>query len=326
MLGDAQVLEQGLVSVLENRPGDCEIVVPCCDDYSDPYQLEGEVRFVSAPRHDGWLAAVNCGVEACRAPLVHVLSPGLSVTDGWTEPALLHFRDPAVAAVAPLVVDAARPQRTVAAGLAYSAGGRRRCLKKLPRLRQLAASSIDCLGPTWLAGFFRREAWAQLGGLSPLVGDEFADIDLALRLRAAGLRAVLESRSVLQAASQPERRRGYHYGLHAERLFLRNMPPGSLASLAAHGLTVAGSLLASFPHAGAMVSELAGRVVGLLELSQHRRHHVESRRLVAVALPASGNSVSERRIDPAHREAAPGESHARPGGFHAWRSTVANGP
>ena len=46
-IGSIESLEGTLVSVLENRPADCEILVVLNRPYSDPYDLQGEVRFVA---------------------------------------------------------------------------------------------------------------------------------------------------------------------------------------------------------------------------------------------------------------------------------------
>ena len=52
-VGSIEALENTLVSVLENRPADCDVVVVHSKPYSDPYELKNEVRFVSAPRGSG---------------------------------------------------------------------------------------------------------------------------------------------------------------------------------------------------------------------------------------------------------------------------------
>ena len=45
-VGTTQDLETTLVSVLEKRPDDCEIIVVLNESYADPYGLKDEVRFV----------------------------------------------------------------------------------------------------------------------------------------------------------------------------------------------------------------------------------------------------------------------------------------
>ena len=50
VLGDPQQLDDTLLSVLENRPANCEILVVHNQPYHDPYNLSDEVRFVEAER------------------------------------------------------------------------------------------------------------------------------------------------------------------------------------------------------------------------------------------------------------------------------------
>ena len=45
-LGGGAEFDGTLVSVLQNRPADCEVIVAHTDDYGDPYALRGEVEFV----------------------------------------------------------------------------------------------------------------------------------------------------------------------------------------------------------------------------------------------------------------------------------------
>ena len=48
VLGHSTRLDDTLVSVLENRPANCEIIVVHTEPYDDPYDLAGEVRFLEA--------------------------------------------------------------------------------------------------------------------------------------------------------------------------------------------------------------------------------------------------------------------------------------
>ena len=54
VLGNVEGLEDTLVSVLENRPVDCQIVVVLNRPYDDPYDLKDEVCFVEAPPGAGF--------------------------------------------------------------------------------------------------------------------------------------------------------------------------------------------------------------------------------------------------------------------------------
>ena len=54
VLGDPQQLDDTLLSVLENRPARCEIVVVHNRPYHDPYHLCEEVRFIQAEAGRPW--------------------------------------------------------------------------------------------------------------------------------------------------------------------------------------------------------------------------------------------------------------------------------
>ena len=116
-LGNIKRLEDTLVSVLENRPADCQIVVVLNQLYDDPYDLEGEVCFVQAVPGSGLTDCIALGVAVTQSPIVHVMSCGVEATPGWADAALPHFDDPDVAAVAPVVVDRFDTRRILSAGL-----------------------------------------------------------------------------------------------------------------------------------------------------------------------------------------------------------------
>jgi hypothetical protein len=74
VLGNLKRLEDTLVSVLENRPANCQVVVVLNQPYDDPYDLKAEVTFVQAVAGAGLVESVNRGLEAAEAPIVHLLT------------------------------------------------------------------------------------------------------------------------------------------------------------------------------------------------------------------------------------------------------------
>jgi hypothetical protein len=276
-VGSIADLEATLVSVLEKRPNDCEIIVVLNQPYDDPYGLKDEVRFVES-RGAGIAACATLGIQVSDGEIVHVLAAGIEVADGWIEAALPQFADPEVAAVAPVIRSTARPERVLAAGVKYSRGGRRIVCTMLPKS---SAEHSDALGPTIDAGFYRKSALVALGdGLPVAIGDSLADIDLALGLSFAGLRTVVEPEcEVFSKRLTTGERTGFREGLYAERLFLRNLPTSRwFAAFAQHAMTVATALVASVPR-GTTITHLAGRLAAWFSLSDYRLHH----HLLAVA-------------------------------------------
>lgn len=94
--------EDTLVSVLENRPAGCEILVAHDGNYDDPFNLDGEVRFVK--HHSAaTIDLITAGIAAASGQFVHVLTPGFQAIEDWTEPALDLFSRSDVAVVAPAI-------------------------------------------------------------------------------------------------------------------------------------------------------------------------------------------------------------------------------
>jgi hypothetical protein len=218
---DEALLEASLISVLQNRPADCEIVVMHDESYQDRYDLSGEVRFVLLPAASGELDRLNRGVQTCQAPLIHVLRCGAEACDGWADAALPHFADPRVAAVAPLLL-APGGDRIEAAGVDYRPGGVRVVRGHRQAPSAIAGEPVSILGPGLDAAFYRAAALQQVREVfSRSVGSDLADVDLALRLARAGYRAVLEPRSRVIAAAKRQRRNPLSSAWLAERLFWR---------------------------------------------------------------------------------------------------------
>ena len=76
VLGNLELLEDTLVSVLENRPDSCEIIVVLDEVYEDPYELKDEIRFDRAPPGAGLVAGANLAIGLSRARRSAVLPVG----------------------------------------------------------------------------------------------------------------------------------------------------------------------------------------------------------------------------------------------------------
>ena len=289
-------LETTLVSVLQNRPDDCEIVVLVDRAFDDPYDLAGEVRFVALPDATSLGAELARGLEVARGSVVNVLTAGVEVEEGWAYAALAHFCDNRVAAVAPLVLAARDVEHVCSGGLEYTVGGAR-------RRRAAPQAATDVLGPTLYAGFYRRDVLAALPApFDDRVTAGLLDVDLALQIRAAGYRAVVEPRSlVYRADARLPETAPFAAARGAERVFWRNAPSvGWLRSVAAHGLTVARDVVAP-GSPSQFAARLLGRIVGCCEWLAYRRHH---QALAAMGKPGLAYTVTSTgdnlRIDAAH--------------------------
>ena len=267
-LRGAEQAEETLVSVLQNRPDDCEIIVPHALPYDDPYRLEAEVRFLHVADAAGLVELVNAAIDQAEGDVIHTLACGVVVEDGWTSRVLAHFADPQVGAVAPLIVQADQLTRIQSLGVGYANGGlplRVGHNQPLPRRHKLANQIV---GPSLAAGFFARELLDALGGFSDAVGDELADIDLALSLAELGFRTVSELECKLLARSDLDvaRRSGaLSQGRHLERLFLRHAAArGGIWAVLAHPLAIASDTWRELPRLSAAL-QLIGRALGSWE-------------------------------------------------------------
>ena len=267
VLGDPREMEDSLVSVLENRPDDCEVIVVLNRRYEDPYDLKEEVRFVEAPQGSRFVDSINLGLAVSRAPLVHLLSCGVRVSEGWAEPALAHFRDLAVAAVIPLIVDAQDPRRVVAAGSRYQSWGRiARLARRFAAKRRMPAEVL--VDPDCPVAFYRKGAVEKLGWFSDRAGQWLTGVDMNLALRHVGLRSVLEPQCRLETTPSGLSLPGaYRRSWAAERLFWAWLPtPQRLTCCLLHGLLVAAEWACRLPRPASMTG-LAGRIIAGLQMT-----------------------------------------------------------
>jgi len=191
---DDQRLEETILSVLENRPRDCEIIVVHDGSYLDPYQLADEVVYVQEEPHSSVTELLNAGLMAACSPVVCTLLDGVLVSANWSEAAMKRFVHAGVAAVAPQV----RVGKKVVSGIARGA------LRSVSQLRKRvdASESEQAISPVLTAGFYRRKILLALGGWNDEAGASTADIELALLLNALDLTCESEPNSVVAASAR----------------------------------------------------------------------------------------------------------------------------
>jgi len=272
-LGGAAEFDGTLVSVLQNRPADCEVLVVHKQPYDDPYALHSEVRFVRATGA-ALVELVNVGIEQAGGEIVHLMGCGLAVQEGWTQPAMAHFDDPEVAAVSPIVLATAR-QRVHSAGVRWSLGGARQVVADqrvlLPGAGRLRSR---ILGPTLAAGFYRRDVLTALGGFEVGLGDVLADVGAALSIRALGRLHVCEPAARLAMIEDCAEAigRGFQTRCAAERLFWRHAAArGTALSIILHGLCILADTIGQAPQLSTLTS-LVGRIAALCELGAVHRY------------------------------------------------------
>jgi hypothetical protein len=230
--------------------------------------------------------------------------------EGWTDAAVRRFRSPEIAAVAPVVLSARDQNRIVAAGLRYTAGGRRivhGAGVRLSSARRILSSEIA--GPARVAAFYRRSIFSALEGFCPEAGPWYADIDLVLSMRGLGFCCELEPDSILTTCElDVEAPLNLGAGIYSERVFLRHRKQlGRALSLPAHAAEILSSVLMR-PHQAAVYCYLAGRLLAVFEQSGYRDF---SRRLqrASEACRVSGQSTQDEDEEETSGMAWP--SHSR---------------
>ena len=315
---DASALEDTLVSVLENRPADSEIIAALTVPYADPWNISEEVRFVQAPVGTSLAACANLGVALSKGEVVHVLAAGWRATEGWADAALAHFSDPAVGAVVPVAVAATDRGQVVSAGVRRNGGGR--CQRNVPARgrSQLASFTADTVAspnaPELEAGFWRTDVVAGVG-FATACGDALAAADMSAALACAGDCVVLEPSSLVVAGPGVAHRSKFREGLHAERLFWRSLAAEPVAAaLVAHMVEVARNAVATAPFG--TLPMLAGRLTALVQFGACMRRTRELESLKSRAGRRTGGQddagdMGERtlRIDTGHP--LPSRRHGR---------------
>ncbi|RMF41394.1 MAG: hypothetical protein D6753_09715 [Planctomycetota bacterium] len=149
-------LESTLLSVLENRPEDCEIIVAHDGSYGNPYNLEDELIFVDTDSPASDVDLINAGLYAACAPVIHTLWPGILVRADWLEEPLERLdRTDAAAVAIPIVGN----DGTALPGAQLS-GAR----GALPWKRITQPQTGALVGPTIACGVYRRRILLALDG------------------------------------------------------------------------------------------------------------------------------------------------------------------
>ncbi len=189
-----QRLEDTLLSVLECRPKDCEVIVAHDGSYADPYQLADEVLFVETNNQCSQTTKINEALFAACSPVVHLLGEGVKVTEGWCDaPALRIARQDSVA-VAPII------QTTDAKATSYAGLDEQRLNSRGLQMVRRDQAPAQCAAPMLAAGFYSRKLLLGLGGFMEGIDSGLADVDLALTLDDLNLSCEVEPHSTVIAS------------------------------------------------------------------------------------------------------------------------------
>lgn len=276
--------EATLASVLQNRPADSEVVVAHAVEYNDPYALGDEVRFVHVPDQRTITGLINQTLPTLSGEIIHLLGCGVEVCEHWTEPALAHFHDPEVAAVSPVV----RRPNGCTAGVTLL-GGARRGSVPLGNSADAAVLESQIAGPSIDAAFYHRDVIVAFEGFDESIGDELADLDLALAIKDIGLKSVVEASlplTGLNVASSPVSQ-GVVGGTEAERFYRRHSGRCSSLTRLLHVATAPlGDLASGSP------GRTLGRLLAWLDASPLQAHHDRIAAAAAALEQAAAETLS----------------------------------
>lgn len=194
-------LENTILSVLENKPSDSEVIVVHDGSYANPYQLQDEVLLIRDQSSTD-VGMINRALMVARAQIVCLLCNGATVYgERWSEEAVDRMQhDLEIAAISPTSMEALS-HKTVS-GIDVSHFHLR------PVLSQSHAeikSNGELSGPSLSCGFYRRKILTAVGGWNESVHWDNIDIELAMLLNALGLKCEsLSSQSAKIATLVPK--------------------------------------------------------------------------------------------------------------------------
>ncbi|MCY2983155.1 MAG: glycosyltransferase family 2 protein [Planctomycetota bacterium] len=168
-LHDDSGLELTLLSILENRESDFEVLLAHDGRYNDPYGLDqDELILIESEQGASFSQQLNLAVASACSPIVQVLLPGSVVDAHWCEEALHLLQDRTVSAVCQPIGDSATKQ------LYLGLSG-----ESLPH-RRVTDSADVVAAPLLCGGVFRKRILKSIGGWLEPCTREVAEVEFAL--------------------------------------------------------------------------------------------------------------------------------------------------
>ncbi|MCB1056378.1 MAG: glycosyltransferase [Acidobacteria bacterium] len=182
------------------QDGGASLEIVLVDQGARPLHLpEGlGVRTLRLERNVGFAAGVNRGLDAARGELLATINDDLKIERGWIEATVAALgAEPRAAAVQGWVLQWRDPQRFDGCGLAFNRRwqavqlGHGQPVADAPAVSAPMPSPREVFGVSATAALYRRAALdavrlADGSVFDPRLGSYYEDVDLAVRLRAAG--------------------------------------------------------------------------------------------------------------------------------------------
>lgn len=188
---DSQALENTLVSVLELRSPDDELLIVHRGEYQDPYGLQGnEAKVLETPASTSLAEQLNIAVQNATGDVLQVVLPGTVLEPDWCVDALAAFDELDVDMIA-LGVSASGVSASGANSLQYGFEA-----DLIPQRRATGEAS-KIAGPLLAGTMIRRSAIECLGGWNTKIPGDLIDFELCLMAKLLGLQVgVVEGSSV----------------------------------------------------------------------------------------------------------------------------------
>lgn len=282
-------LERALASLREQtRPLDVVVADNGSSDGSPELLRERfpEVAMVELGSNLGFGVALNRAIEAHPGDPVLLLNNDVECEPRFAE-AMLEAADGGAEMVAGVLLQEAAPQLIDSAGVVAD-----RTLMGFDHLHGEPLSALEGaappLGPTGGAALYRRDAFESVSGFDERIFLYYEDLDLALRLRAAGGRCVLApgARALHAYSASSGAASGFKYshsgwsrGYMLRRYAVLSRPGRALRALAAETVLCAGQLLRDRTARG-----LSGRLRGWHEAAGLARRPFDEGALLDISL------------------------------------------
>ena len=292
-LHDDSGLELTLLSILESRESDFEIVIAHDGRYRDPYELDqDEAILIESESGASFANQLNLAVASACSPIIQIILPGCVVDAHWCDEALQLMNDKSVAAVC-------LPVRDIASNEVYFglAG------ESLPH-RRVAPLAQNAVAPLLCGGVFRKGMLKNLGGWFEPCQREIAEVEFALLASAMEIEIQVAREVTLKAPKRVAtgQEAGYEIGRACGQLAC------AYAAIEESGVVI-DSLARRLGHlAGGLMSpktvaERLGWVMGIRDRSYVRSMHsrLES---AGAALDAGNRTILMNRASQPQRRAA----------------------
>ena len=188
---DSQALENTLVSVLELRSPDDELLIVHRGEYQDPYGLQGnEAKVLETPASSSLAEQLNIAVQNATGDVLQVVLPGAVLEPDWCVDALAAFDELDVDMIA-LGVSGSGVSGAGASSLQYGFEA-----DLIPQRRATGEAS-KIAGPLLAGTMIRRSAIQCLGGWNTKIPGDLIDFELCLMAKLLDLQVgVVEGSSV----------------------------------------------------------------------------------------------------------------------------------